>query len=227
VSHAHPYSEGRANDLNFEMLDFLNNFNNPDCYGQRNTPYRCYVCGYAQGSCYAPVTLPAPGVTRYTLAVANTPEQAERSLAKVGVLSGRPLAAALLAWSLLTVIFRALFTKQPPGLQVFHENYGTDGLEPIDASEREALGRFSRCIACGRCDIGEGQRIAASDGEYPGLMQLVLGSTRSMPDFDAAARGFAHVPSDVLRSKVRRCPVRIPFAELAAFVQAKAPRVDS
>jgi hypothetical protein len=139
------------------------------------------------------------------------------------VLSGRALALALLAWSLVRVVARLMF-RQPPGLSVFHDNYGTEGLVPIDRHERDELEGFSRCIACGRCDIGEAERIAASRGEYPGLMQLVLASARSMPDFDAAARGFAHVPESVLRRKVSRCPVRIPFADLAAFVRAKAPR---
>lgn len=150
-------------------------------------------------------------------------ELAERTpSSKVGVLSGFALAVALLAWSLLKVVLRNLFTKPPPGLEVFHDNYGTEGLAPISRDERDALARFSRCIACGRCDVGEGERIAASKGEYPGLMQLVLASTRSMPDYDAAARGFAHVPADVLASKTRRCPVRIPFSELATFVRARS-----
>ena len=47
-----------------------------------------------------------------------------------------------------------------------------------------------------------------------------------MPDYDAAARGFDHVPEDVLRAKVRRCPVSIPFPELAAFVRGKADPPD-
>ncbi|MCA9625005.1 MAG: hypothetical protein KC731_38535 [Myxococcales bacterium] len=151
----------------------------------------------------------------------------ERTLAhpptKVGVLSGRALAAFLLSWSFLKVVLRSLFTKPPPGLQVFHENYGTEGLQPIEAEEREVMERFSRCIACGRCDLGEGSRIAASRGAYPGLMPLVLAATRSMPDYVAAARGFAHVPVEVLRAKARTCPVRIPFEALAEFVAKKAP----
>jgi hypothetical protein len=141
----------------------------------------------------------------------------------VGVLSGRALALALLAWSFLKVLAKLLFTRQPPGLERFHENYDTEGLAPIDPDERDAIERFSACIACGRCDLGEAERIAASRGQYPGLMQLVLASSRSMPDYDAAARGFAHVPEDVLAEKVARCPVAIPFPELAAFVRAKAP----
>ena len=115
-----------------------------------------------------------------------------------------------------------LFTKQEPGLVRFHANYDSEGLSAFAKEERDALERFSKCIACGRCDVGEGERIAASGGAYPGLMQLVLASTRSMPDFDAAERAFEHVPLSVLRSKRRSCPVAIPFDELAAFVRAKA-----
>ena len=143
-------------------------------------------------------------------------------MSKVGVLSGRALALWLLAVSFVKVLLKRAFTQQTPGLEKFHDNYGTDGLAPIEHDERDQLEQFSRCIACGRCDIGEASRIAASGGQYPGLMQLVLASTRSMPDYDAAARAFDHVPPEVLRAKRRQCPVRIPFADLATFVRAKA-----
>lgn len=123
----------------------------------------------------------------------------------------------------MRVILRLLFTKQAPGLEKFHDNYDADGLAPVTADERETMTQYSGCIACGRCDVGESERIAKSDGQYPGLMQLVLASTRSMPDYDAAARGFSFIPDDVLREKVARCPARIPFVELASFVRAKAP----
>src|SRR5687767_5760981 len=106
------------------------------------------------------------------------------------MLSGRALSLALLAWSLVRVIAKLLFTRQPPGLVRFQENYGSEGLQPIRPEERAQLERFSRCIACGRCDVGEAERMAASGGEYPGLMQMVLASTRNIPDFDAAARSF-------------------------------------
>ncbi len=143
------------------------------------------------------------------------------------VLSGRPLAFVILGWSLVRVIAKLLFSKQRPGLDIFVENYGAEGLGSLDRNERDAMERFSRCIACGRCDVGEADRIQASNGGYPGLMQLVLASSRSMPDYDAAARGFAHVPTHVLVEKQSRCPVSIPFAELATFVNAHAQRSDA
>lgn len=140
---------------------------------------------------------------------------------RVGILSGRALAAVLLGWSLLKVLLRYL-RREAPGLVRFQRNYGSEGLVAIEAHERRLMARFSRCVACGRCDVGEGDRIAASRGAYPGLMQLVLASSRSMPDYGAAAEGFAFVPDDVLTRKVAVCPVRIPFADLARFVRGKA-----
>jgi hypothetical protein len=136
------------------------------------------------------------------------------------VFSGRAHAMVVLAWSLLKVGVHRLFGA-PTGLRLFHANYDEDRLPPVDAAEREQLASFSRCIACGRCDLGEASRIAASGGEYPGLMAVVLASSRSMPDFDAASRALDHVPVEVLAAKEAICPTRVPFRNLAAFVRAK------
>jgi succinate dehydrogenase/fumarate reductase-like Fe-S protein len=137
------------------------------------------------------------------------------------VLSGRALALVLLAWSLIRVLARYL-GKQLPGMVQFRAHYGAERLLSIDRDQRAALVRFSRCIACGRCDVGEADRIMASAGAYPGLMQLVRASSRSIPDFDAAARGFAHVPRDVLVAKAAVCPTGVPFLQLATFVRGNA-----
>ncbi|MDI1478770.1 hypothetical protein [Polyangium sp. y55x31] len=137
------------------------------------------------------------------------------------MLSGRALALVVLAWSLLKVLVGRLFGRKT-GLPLFHENYDADGLPALDPAERERVASFSRCIACGRCDVGEADRIAASGGEYPGLMTIVLSSSRSMPDYDAAARSLAHVPMEVLAQKEEICPTRVPFVELARFVRSKA-----
>ena len=137
------------------------------------------------------------------------------------IASGRALAAIVLAVALVRVLF-ARMAGALTGLKLFEQNYAPDRLPAVDASERAAMPSFSRCFACGRCDLGEGERMAASKGAYPGLMALVLASSRSMPDFDAAARGFAFVPESVLREKRRGCPADVPFAELARFVSDKA-----
>ena len=137
------------------------------------------------------------------------------------MLSGRALALAVLAWSLLKVLFARAFSRKS-GLALFHDNYDADRLPSVDAAERAAMSRFSRCIACGRCDLGEADRIARSNGAYPGLMTIVLASSRSMPDHDAAVIALDHVPEAVLAAKERECPTGVPFVELARFVRAKA-----
>jgi succinate dehydrogenase/fumarate reductase-like Fe-S protein len=111
---------------------------------------------------------------------------------------------------------------QKTGLPLFHENYDADRLPSIEPEERDRMNAFSRCIACGRCDVGEGERIARSRGAYPGLMSVVLASSRSMPDYDAAAIALEHVSEEVLAEKEGECPTGVPFRELAAFVRTKA-----
>lgn len=137
------------------------------------------------------------------------------------VFAGRALALVVLAWSLLKVSIDRLFGVKT-GLPLFHDNYDADRLPPVDAEERARMPAFSRCIACGRCDLGEAERMARSRGAYPGLMAIVLGSSRSMPDYDAAAVALAHVPEEVLAEKERVCPTGVPFRDLARFVRLKA-----
>jgi succinate dehydrogenase/fumarate reductase-like Fe-S protein len=127
----------------------------------------------------------------------------------------------MLARSLVKVTLDRLFGART-GLALFHHNYDADRLPPVDAAERAEIARFSRCIACGRCDVGEAGRIARSNGAYPGLMAVVLASTRSMPDFDAASLALEHVPEEVLAAKEDVCPTGVPFVSLARFVRAKA-----
>jgi hypothetical protein len=137
------------------------------------------------------------------------------------VLSGRPLAATLLAWSLVKTTWARMFGRRT-GLALFRDNYDGDRLAPVDVEDRRHIAAFSRCFACGLCDAGEAQRVAASRGAYPGLMSVVLASSRSMPDYDAAVLALDHVPEEVLRQKEKICPAGVPFVELARFVRRKA-----
>lgn len=137
------------------------------------------------------------------------------------MLPGRALAAVILARSLLQVTVKRLFGERY-GVALFHANYDADRLPALAPEEHESLASFSRCFACGRCDIGEAERIGASAGRYGGLMSLVLGASRSMPDFDAAVTALDFVPDEVLVEKRAICPADVPFLELARFVRAKA-----
>ncbi|MBK6516854.1 MAG: hypothetical protein IPM79_21530 [Polyangiaceae bacterium] len=137
------------------------------------------------------------------------------------VASGRALAAIVLAVALVRVLILRAFGRVT-GLRLFRENYDPDRLPPVDREERAAMPAFSGCFACGRCDVGEGERVRASRGAYPGLMRVVLASSRSMPDYDAAERALAFVPDEVLAAKEPGCPADVPFRALARFVRSKA-----
>lgn len=137
------------------------------------------------------------------------------------VASGRALALIVLAAALVRVLLLRAFGAVT-GLPLFKQNYGPDRLPPVDPAEREDMPAFSGCFACGRCDVGEAERMRASRGAYPGVMRFVLATSRSMPDYDAAERALAFVPDEVLEEKTRICPAHVPIASLARFVRAKA-----
>lgn len=139
-------------------------------------------------------------------------------------MSPRLRALFLLALALVTSLFRRLWSRRG-SYDAFRRNYDSDGLPPVTEAERDAMSEFGRCIACGVCDRGEGERIARSGGAYRGVMALVLSASRSMPDYRAAAYGLSFVPADVLRSKDEVCPAQVPISRIADFVRAKADEV--
>src|SRR5580692_3527941 len=98
----------------------------------------------------------------------------------------------ILAWALVRSLIAAVL-GQRRGLAAFRRSYARDRLVPLDAGERESVQGFGACIACGLCDVGEGAAIASSGGKYRGTMDLMLASSRSMPDYDACARSFEAV----------------------------------
>ena len=140
---------------------------------------------------------------------------------RTSVLPGPVRSLFILATAFFKVQLRRLFGHRT-GLPVFEANYGPDKLPALSAPQQADLPAYSSCIACGLCDAGEGERMARSKGAYPGLMQLVLASTRSFPDYDAAVLAFDHVPEAVLAEKEAICPTGVPFVKLARFVRAKA-----
>jgi len=138
----------------------------------------------------------------------------------VATAMGRLHALVILAWALLRSVVASL-TGTRRGLADFRRSYAADRLPPVSAEERRQLPQLSGCIACGLCDVGEGANIARSGGAYAGVMDLMLASSRNMPDFDAAARSFAAVGDGRLEQLEKRCPTRVPMRRVAAFVRAK------
>src|SRR5258708_22217951 len=137
---------------------------------------------------------------------------------------GRIHALLLLAWALIRSLLGPLFGTRR-GLPDFLRSYAADRLPPVSADERRLLPQLTGCIACGLCDVGEGAAIAQSGGTYAGVMDLMLASSRSMPDYDAAARSFEAVGDKRLAELEARCPAHVPMRRLAAFVRAKAADV--
>jgi hypothetical protein len=134
---------------------------------------------------------------------------------------GRLHALALLAWALLRSLLAPLLGTRR-GLGAFRRSYAADRLPPLTPDQRRVLPLLSGCVACGLCDVGEGARVARSGGVYAGVMDLMLASSRNMPDFDAAARSFEAVGDERLAELELRCPTRVPMRQVSAFVRAKA-----
>jgi hypothetical protein len=133
-------------------------------------------------------------------------------------------AALLLFWALVRSLLAPLLSGRR-GLPEFKASYAPDRLPPVAADERRALPKLSGCVACGLCDLGEGVRAAEAGGIYAGTMDLMLASSRSMPDYDVAVASFAKVSDARLAELEARCPTRVPMRRVAAFVRAKAAEV--
>ncbi len=103
-------------------------------------------------------------------------------------------------------------------------------LVPITTAQREALGRLSRCIACGMCDARFSAYDAVNRKELRGPSDLALGYARSLPDLDAVGAFLRNLRRGDLARLERVCPVGVPFLEIADVLDAmamaaKPPRV--
>lgn len=58
-------------------------------------------------------------------------------------------------------------------------------------------------------------------------MDLMLASSRSMPDYDAASISFAVLSDDELEALEKRCPSRVPMREIASFVRSKGAEISA
>ena len=122
-------------------------------------------------------------------------------------------------WLLAIALLQSIFGRRR-GLREFHESYQADRLAPVTEEERDVLPLLSGCIACGLCELEAGPR--APDGSYSGPMDLMLASSRSMPDYDAAVLSFAHLSDERAKAVEQICPTRVPVRRIAMFVRAKA-----
>lgn len=122
-------------------------------------------------------------------------------------------------WLLAIALIQSIFGRRR-GLADFHESYKADRLAPVTEEEREVLPLLSGCMACGLCELEASARPA--DGAYRGPMDLMLASSRSMPDYDAATVSFGHLDDAQAQAIEQICPARVPVRRIAQFVRAKA-----
>ncbi len=120
------------------------------------------------------------------------------------------------------MLAKKVFGLGPRGLALFRRNFDSERLSSLGPADRDELGTFSRCIVCGRCDRGDGGRIAASHGAYPGTMALVVSSSRSLPDFAAANEALRWITDAELAAKEPACPTGVPIRRVAAFIRSHA-----
>ena len=136
--------------------------------------------------------------------------------------SGRIHALFLLAFALVKTLLDRIFGRGLRGIALFEANFEAEHLSKVDSAERAELPSFSRCIACSRCNRGDGARMARSHGAYPGTMAIMVASSRSLPDFPMAAEALRFISDDELAEKERACPVQVPMRRIAAFIRARA-----
>jgi succinate dehydrogenase/fumarate reductase-like Fe-S protein len=135
--------------------------------------------------------------------------------------AGRLHALLLLSWAFWVVSFKRIFGLGPGGLSLFRANFSKE-LPAVDSAEEANLAAFSRCIACGRCDVGDGSRIAASGGAYPGTMAVMLASSGSLRDLSAASEAFDWISDAELSVKETVCPAAVPMRKIATLRRRRA-----
>lgn len=119
-----------------------------------------------------------------------------------------------------------LFRKKT-GLQQFHENYSGDRLLPLAPGDHEALALFSGCIACGMCDAQFSAYGRAARRDFHGPSDLPLSYSRGLPDYDALGSYVTSLRRGDLELLERVCPARIPFGQLATFVENVATALQN
>ncbi len=126
----------------------------------------------------------------------------------------------LLGWSFLLTLLRVyLRIGTRRGYGAFLRLYQEDGLRPLDDTERHTLNGAGRCIACSRCERGDGPVRQRHGAVYPGLMSLVLAASRSSPDFIHGAIGWGVLSQEELQRREALCPVGVPIAALGQLMR--------
>ena len=132
-----------------------------------------------------------------------------------------PGSLARLGYYFFARLIRRLFVRER-GREKFLAAYAADRLAPLSSDEREALSSFSRCIACGACDVAFDKYAEVPRADLRGPSELPLALSRSLPDHDALLPWLAALSRGDVAALSRACPVDVPFERLTAIARARA-----
>jgi succinate dehydrogenase/fumarate reductase-like Fe-S protein len=138
----------------------------------------------------------------------------------------RLYAIVLLGWHFLIHYLKKLtLLYDPGGLEQFRENFASEGLASLDDQERELLADWQRCIGCGLCEAACPELSTIPENRHKGPRYIALGAGRDLSEAELAiptARAVETCQEDLREI----CPVDIPLADLAAFLERMAKREE-
>jgi Fe-S oxidoreductase len=126
------------------------------------------------------------------------------------------------------VASRLTLTYDRGGIQRFREQFDREGLIPLTERDRELHASWTRCTACGLCDLVCPDLLSPiAAGRFTGPRQLASGSLRHLADLKIA-RGSAEklAACEGCGECESICPVEIPLRELAEFVARIGSEAD-
>lgn len=129
--------------------------------------------------------------------------------------------AGLFFWHLFTRLFSPFRKRR--GLTHFLAQYAADAITPVGEEERQALPRYSRCIACSLCTFScdaVKRGLAPSDFEPKFLL---LGYGRSAHESEYFFEEW--LPCVECRECTVKCPTHVPIHAAAQLILERRKRL--
>ncbi|MEI8256875.1 MAG: hypothetical protein WCJ30_14475 [Deltaproteobacteria bacterium] len=130
-----------------------------------------------------------------------------------------------LGWAFIRVQARRLRGRHRQ-LPRFEAQYAPDGILAFAPDDTAVLDGASRCYACGQCDVAAVTLEAFDALDSHGPMAFVLGVSRHSGHHDCAEIK-PEATAELLEALTDACPVRVPFAPIAALVRRRHDALNS
>lgn len=119
------------------------------------------------------------------------------------------------------VASRVTLTYDRGGIGRFRQHFDPEGLIPLTERDRELHASWTRCTACGLCDLVCPELLAPiPEGRFSGPRLLATGAIRHLPELSrsvASATKLAECEGCDACQAI--CPEEIPLRDLAEFIQ--------